>query len=120
MADSQSILNFMVLLFIVFLILAQFLKRENQNDEERQKDKENHQENPKEKDIEKYSMDIQWSDEDKAYIVTVPELPGCITHGSTYEEAVQQGKDAIESWIDASLAWGEPVPPPRTRVAAIA
>ena len=36
-----------------------------------------------------YSMIIQWSDEDNAYIVTVPELPGCQTHGETYEEAVQ-------------------------------
>ncbi len=35
-----------------------------------------------------YSMLIQWSDEDEAYIVTVPELPGCKTHGSTHEEAV--------------------------------
>ncbi len=37
-----------------------------------------------------YTMVIQWSEEDNAYIVTVPELPGCITHGDTYEEAVKQ------------------------------
>src|SRR5207245_1833743 len=47
----------------------------------------------------RYSMVIQWSDEDAAYIVTVPELPGCHTHGKSYEEAVQQGQDAIASWI---------------------
>jgi predicted RNase H-like HicB family nuclease len=67
----------------------------------------------KDNDIDKYSMEIIWSDEDQAYIVTVPELPGCKTHGRTYEEAVQQGKDAIRSWIDASRAWGDPIPPPR-------
>jgi predicted RNase H-like HicB family nuclease len=61
----------------------------------------------------RYSMIIEWSDEDDAYVVTVPELPGCITHGSTYEEAVKQGRDAIESWVDAARAWGRPVPPPR-------
>lgn len=61
----------------------------------------------------RYSMVIQWSDEDEAYIVTVPELPGCITHGATYEEAVKQGLDAIESWIDANRAWGRPIPAPR-------
>ncbi len=33
------------------------------------------------KHYEHYSMVIEWSDEDEAYIVTVPELPGCITHG---------------------------------------
>lgn len=57
--------------------------------------------------MDKYSMEIIWSDEDQAYVVTVPELPGCRTHGNTYEEAVQYGKEAIESWIEASLAWGD-------------
>ncbi len=61
----------------------------------------------------RYSMIIEWSDEDKAYIVTVPELPGCITHGASYEEAVQQGQDAIDSWIDAAHAWGRAVPEPK-------
>jgi predicted RNase H-like HicB family nuclease len=61
----------------------------------------------------RYSMTIQWSDEDGAYIVTVPELPGCMTHGATYEEAVRQGQDAIESWLDAARARGRPIPPPR-------
>jgi predicted RNase H-like HicB family nuclease len=65
---------------------------------------------------EHYSMVIQWSKEDNVYIVTVPELPGCKTHGKTYEEAVRQGEDAIESWIDASIAWGDPIPPPRILV----
>jgi predicted RNase H-like HicB family nuclease len=61
-----------------------------------------------------YSMVIEWSDEDDAYIVTVPELPGCMTHGVTYVEAVKQGQDAIESWIDAARADGDPIPAPRT------
>jgi predicted RNase H-like HicB family nuclease len=58
-------------------------------------------------------MYIQWSEEDNAYIVTVPELPGCRTHGETYEEAVQQGKDAIASWIMVAKELGRSVPPPR-------
>jgi predicted RNase H-like HicB family nuclease len=62
---------------------------------------------------EHYSMIIQWSDEDNAYIVTVPELPGCRTHGETYEEALQQGKDAIATWIDGSRDLGLPIPEPR-------
>lgn len=61
---------------------------------------------------EHYSMIIQWSIKDAAYIVTVSELPGCRTHGETYEEAIQQGKDAIESWIMAAIADGDVVPPP--------
>ncbi len=62
---------------------------------------------------EHYSMIIQWSDEDNAYIVTVPELPGCRTHGKTYEEAVRQGQDAIATWIDGSRDLGLPIPEPR-------
>jgi len=62
---------------------------------------------------EHYSMIIQWSDEDNAYIVTVPELPGCMTHGRTYEEAVRQGQDAIDSWVMVAKELGRPVPPPR-------
>ena len=61
----------------------------------------------------KYSMVIEWSDEDQLYIVTVPELPGCRTHGVTRAEAVQQGEEVIEGWIGATRAWGYPVPPPR-------
>jgi predicted RNase H-like HicB family nuclease len=63
-----------------------------------------------------YSMFIQWSDEDQVYIVTVPELPGCKTHGKTYEEAVKQGQYAIEGWIDANKAWGCPIPTPKTAI----
>ena len=58
-------------------------------------------------------MVIEWSDEDDAYIVTVPELPGCVTHGATYEQAVRQGQDAIDSWLDAQHTSGCPIPPPR-------
>lgn len=60
-----------------------------------------------------YSMIIEWSDEDAAFIVTVPELSGCRTHGATYQEAARQGQEAIEGWIDAALADGESIPQPR-------
>ena len=61
----------------------------------------------------RYSMVIEWSDEDDAYVVTVPELPGCMTHGATYAEAVCQGEDAIATWLQTARAWGDPIPPPR-------
>lgn len=61
----------------------------------------------------RYSLCIQWSDEDHVYIVEVPELPGCITHGRTYEEAVAQAQEAIGGWIYGHQAAGYPVPPPR-------
>jgi predicted RNase H-like HicB family nuclease len=63
-----------------------------------------------------YSMNIQWDDEDHIFVVTVPELPGCMTHGKTYEEAVKQGIDAIESWIQVARELGRPVPEPKVAV----
>jgi predicted RNase H-like HicB family nuclease len=46
-----------------------------------------------------YSMIIEWDPRDNIYVVTVPELPGCVTHGDTYAEAAAQGQDAIDTWI---------------------
>jgi predicted RNase H-like HicB family nuclease len=63
-------------------------------------------------------MVIQWDSRDKIFVVRVPELPGCVTHGKTYEEAVKRGKDAIEIWIMVAVANNEPLPPPRDYVAA--
>lgn len=57
-----------------------------------------------------YSMLIEWSPEDGVYIVTVPELPGCRTHGSTREEAVRMGEEVIELWLEGEGS----APPPRT------
>ncbi len=64
-------------------------------------------------DYEQYSMNIQYDPVSHIYVVTVPELPGCRTHGRTYEEAVSQGQDAIISWLDDAKAMGDPIPPPR-------
>ncbi len=60
-----------------------------------------------------YSMLLQWDPDDEIYVVTVPELPGCMSHGATYEEAVRQGQDAIDSWVAASRAEGLSIPEPR-------
>ena len=64
-------------------------------------------------DARRYSMVIEWSDEDDAYIVTVPELPGCRTHGRTRAEAIRQGEDAIATWVDGAVEDGEPLPEPK-------
>lgn len=61
-------------------------------------------------DYDHYSVIMEWDATDRIYVVTVPELPGCMTHGSTLEEASSQAKDAIEGWVDACRAWGHPIP----------
>ncbi len=60
----------------------------------------------------RYSLWIRWSEEDHLYIVEVPELPGCKTHGKTYVEAVIQAQDAMDTWIYGHRALGYPIPPP--------
>jgi predicted RNase H-like HicB family nuclease len=60
----------------------------------------------------RYSIVIQWSDRNNAYLVNVPELPGCHTHGDTYQEALQNALEVIELWIEAAEKDGLPIPPP--------
>ena len=60
----------------------------------------------------RYSMLIRWSDEDQLYVVEVPELPGCKTHGNTYEEAVTRAQDAMDAWIYGHRMAGSPIPKP--------
>lgn len=60
-----------------------------------------------------YSMSIIWDDENKILVVTVPELDGCMTHGKTYEEAVKNGEDAINGWIEVAQQLGWPLPQSR-------
>jgi len=55
----------------------------------------------------KYAVVIQWSDEDAAFVATVPSLPGCMTHGETYAEAATNADEAITLWLE-----GEANPPP--------
>lgn len=52
------------------------------------------------------------ADEGGGYLVTVPDLPGCISDGETPEEAVVNVQDAIAVWIEAAGDMGHPVPPP--------
>ena len=51
----------------------------------------------------KYSMIMSWSEDDQAYIVSVPELPGCMADGKTPEEAVKQAQIVIDLWIETAL-----------------
>ena len=49
-------------------------------------------------------------DEDGLYVASVPLLQGCYTQGKTYEEALENIKDAIKLHIEARQSLGEPVP----------
>ncbi len=64
----------------------------------------------------KYQMLIQWSEEDSCFLVGFPDFPGqqWRTHGQTYEEAVTQGIEALESLVMAYEVTGESLPEPTT------
>ena len=59
-----------------------------------------------------YSMIMAWSEEDQAYIVSVPELPGCMADGKTPTEAVENAEIIIREWIETAIEDGEEIPEP--------
>jgi antitoxin HicB len=48
--------------------------------------------------------------EEGGYTVTVPSLPGCITQGDTWEEAIAHAREAIAGYVETLLALGKQVP----------
>ena len=51
-------------------------------------------------------------DEGGGFMITFPDLPGCMSDGETVAEAVRNGRDAFESWISARIDAGKPIPEP--------
>ncbi len=64
----------------------------------------------------KYELIIYWSDEDQSFIVEVPELPGCMADGESYEAAVANAQQVIQEWVDTAKELGRPVPEPKGRL----
>lgn len=63
----------------------------------------------------KYEIIMYWSGEDDAFVAEVPELPGCMAHGSTQETALKNINEAMQLWIDTANKHGDPIPEPRYR-----
>ncbi|MCC5645684.1 type II toxin-antitoxin system HicB family antitoxin [Nostoc sp. CHAB 5824] len=65
----------------------------------------------------KYTIVIQWSEEDHCYVVLLPDFTDIMqpcTHGETYEEALKNAQEVLEMLIESSLANGETLPEPKT------
>jgi len=64
-----------------------------------------------------YSLVIEWSPEDQAYVVVLSEwadqyaMP--VAHGSVHDEAAKGGRDALENAIRVEQEEGDPLPQPR-------
>lgn len=65
--------------------------------------------------MDKYLIELFWSDEDQAYVCIAPDLPGCSAVGDTPAEAIREMEDAMASWLEACAAMGRPLPGPRVQ-----
>jgi len=64
----------------------------------------------------RYEVIIYWSPEDEAFVAEVPELPGCMADGKSYQEAVVHVETVIDEWIQTAKELGRPIPVPRGRL----
>jgi len=64
----------------------------------------------------RYEVIIYWSEDDQAFIAEVPELPGCMADGATYQEALANAETVIHEWIEPAQELGRVVPEPRGRL----
>ena len=46
------------------------------------------------------------------YLIEYPDLPGCMSDGETIQEAIENGKDAVRSWVETAKAHGDEIPAP--------
>lgn len=64
----------------------------------------------------KYELIMYWSEEDNAFVVEVPELPGCMADGSTQNEALLNVQIVIAQWIETAKALGREIPKPKGKL----
>ena len=62
-----------------------------------------------------YEIIIYWSAEDSLFIAEVPELPGCMAHGDSQENALANVKEGMQLWLDTAREFGDPIPEPKGR-----
>ena len=62
--------------------------------------------------VAKYSMIVSWSEDDNCYLVSVPDLPGCMADGETPQKAVENAQVIIAEWIETAQMLGREIPKP--------
>ena len=63
-----------------------------------------------------YEVIIYWSEEDQAFIAEVPELPGCLADGKTYEAALKNVRQISREWLQTAKELGRPIPEAKGRL----
>ena len=64
----------------------------------------------------RYEVIIYWSKEDQSFLAEVPELPGCMADGKTYQEALSNAEIVIQEWIETAQELNRPIPEPKGRL----
>jgi predicted RNase H-like HicB family nuclease len=64
----------------------------------------------------KYEVILYWSEEDQAFIAEVPELPGCMADGETYQKALANVEVVAKEWIEAAREMGRKIPEPKGKL----
>lgn len=64
----------------------------------------------------RYELIIYWSKTDQSFVVEVPELPGCMADGASYEEAITNAQSVIGDWIETARSLGRVIPEPRGKL----
>jgi predicted RNase H-like HicB family nuclease len=59
-----------------------------------------------------YTYKIEWSEEDKIFVVSVEELPGCMSHGTTQPAAMKMAQEAVEVYLESLVKHKEEIPQP--------
>ena len=59
-----------------------------------------------------YRMEIVEDKDEGGFVVSFPELPGCMTCGDTIEEAVEMATDAKKCWLEDAIEMGKKIPLP--------
>ena len=60
--------------------------------------------------LSRYKLVIYWSADDRRYIAEVPELPGCMADGDSYQAAVVNVQIIIDEWIETAQIQKRPIP----------
>ncbi len=64
----------------------------------------------------KYEIIIYWSNADSAYIAEVPELPGCMADGISYQDTLSNAQTVIGQWLESATSLGRVIPEARGRL----
>ena len=64
----------------------------------------------------RYSILIQYDSTDNIFVASVPELEGCMAHGHTHEEAMEEIMVAMKLWLEVAKEHGDAIPEPMMHV----